>query len=243
VKSLKLINQENMKSQILALIIAFVPMIGMSQGIENQKETPYIEVVGMGEMEIVPDQIYISFTLKERYDGKTKIGLEDQEKEMKKKLVKIGIDLKDLQLADATSDYIKIKKNKSDVIASKDYILLVTSTGTLSKVFETLDEINTFNADVQRVDHSEIKRFKKEVKMQAVAEAKEKAGYLLEAIGETVGKPIFIQERETYDMYQPMLKSAMMPMDNIQSEEESLPEIGFKKIKLRYTVFARFSIK
>jgi len=232
-----------MKTKILTAIVAILPLLGISQGIEQTKENAYIEVVGTGEMEVVPDQIYIAFTLKERFEGKTKIGLEDQEKEMKKKLVKIGIDLKDLQLADATSDFIKIKRNKSDVIASKDYILLVTTTGTLSKVFETLDEINAFNANVQRVDHSEIKRFKKEVKMQAVAEAKEKAGYLLEAIDEKVGKPIFIQERESYDMYQPLMKSAMMAMDQEQAGETALPEIGFQKIKLKYTVFARFAIQ
>jgi uncharacterized protein YggE len=234
-----------MRTKILVAVIALLPLLAFSQESAAGKETPYIEVVGSGEMEIVPDQIYISFTLKERFEGKTKIGLEDQEKEMKKKLVKIGIDLKDLQLADATSDFIKIKRKKTDVIASKDYLLMVSTTGSLAKVFELLDEINAFNADIQRVDHSEIKKFRKEVKMLAVQEAKEKARYLLEAIGETVGKPLFIQERESYDEFQPLRKSAMMPMmtmDAAQSEE-TLPEINFQKIKLKYSVFARFSIK
>jgi uncharacterized protein YggE len=234
-----------MRTKLLLAMIAFFPFLAMSQENVPGKETPYIEVVGNGEMEVVPDQIYISFTLKERFEGKTKIGLEDQEKEMKKRLVKLGIDLKDLQLADANSDFIKIKRKKPDVIASKDYILMVSTTGTLSKVFEMLDEINAFNAGIQRVDHSNIKEFRKQVKMQAVQEAKEKAGYLLSAIGESVGKPLFIQERESYDEFQPMLKMASMAvnqMDEAQNEE-ALPEIGFKKIKLKYTVFARFAIK
>ncbi len=233
-----------MKTLILLSVIALFPLIGMSQENPAAKEIPYIEVVGTGEMEIVPDQIYISFTLKERYDGKTKIGLEDQEKEMKKRLIKLGIDLKDLQLADASADYIKIKRNKKDVIASKDYLLMVSTTGTLSGVFEILDEISAFNADIKRVDHSEIKKFRKEVKMQAVREAKEKAGYLLEAIGESVGKPLFIQERESYNEIQPMMMKTMMSaMNTDQKEEEQLPELSFQKIKLKYTVFARFAIK
>ena len=81
--------------------------------------------------------------------------------------------------------------------------------------------------------------------MLAVQEAKEKAGYLLSAIGETVGKPLFIQERENYDEFQPLRKSAMMPMmvmDAVQNEEV-LPELSFQKIKLKYSVFARFAIK
>jgi len=108
-----------------------------------------------------------------------------------------------------------------------------------------LDEINAFNAGIQRVDHSQIKEFRKQVKMQAVQDAKEKAGYLLSAIGEFVGKPLFIQERESYDEFQPLRKSAMMPvmtMDATQNEEP-LPELSFQKIKLKYSVFARFAIK
>lgn len=234
-----------MKTQILLVIIAFLPLMAISQESNTAKETPYIEVVGTGEMEVVPDQIYISFTLKERFEGKKKIEIEDQEIEMKKRLIKLGIDLKDLQLADANSDFIKIKRKKTDVIASKDYLLMVSTTGDLAKVFETLDEINAFNANIQRVDHSDIKKFRKDVKMMAVQEAKEKAGYLLSSIGETVGKPLFIQDRETYDDFQPLRKSVAMPlmaMDTAQSEE-ALPELSFRKIKLKYTVFARFAIK
>ncbi len=235
-----------MKTKILLAIVALLPLLVMSQENVAGKETPSIEVVGTGEMEIVPDQIYISFTLKERFEGKTKIGLEDQEKEMKKSLIKLGIDLKDLQLADAASDFITIKRKKKDVIASKDYLLLVSTTGTLGKVFELLDEINAFNADIQRVDHTEIKKFRKEVKMQAVQSAKEKAEYLLEAIGETIGKPILIQERETYDEFQPMQKMALMSnvsMEAVGDAAETLPELSFQKIKLKYSVFARFAIK
>jgi len=235
-----------MRTKILLAVVAVLPLLAMSQESLSGKETPSIEVVGTGEMEIVPDQIYISFTLKERFEGKTKIRLEDQEKDMKKKLDKLGIDLKDLQLADATSDFITIKRKKKDVIASKDYILMVSTTGTLAKVFELLDEINAFNADIQRVDHTEIKKFRKEVKMQAVQAAKEKAAYLLEAIGETIGKPILIQERETYDEFQPMRKMALMSnvsMEAAGDAAEALPELSFQKIKLKYSVFARFAIK
>lgn len=234
-----------MKTSFLLAIIALLPMLAFSQNSQQQKETPYIEVVGNGEMEIVPDQIYISFTLKERFDGKKKIELEDQEKEMKKRIVKLGIDLNDLQVADATADYVKIKRKKSDAIASKDYLLKVSTAATLSQVFDMLDEIDAFNADIQRVDHSKIKDFKKEVKMMAVKDAKEKAGYLLEAINEKVGKPLFIQERESYDEIQPMmLKSAMRVMDAVgPKEEENLPELSFRKIKLKYSVFARFAIQ
>jgi uncharacterized protein YggE len=172
--------------------------------------------------------------------------IEKQEKELKKNLVKIGIDLNDLQLADAASDYIKIKRKKSDVIASKDYLLKVKTTTEIGKVFEMLDAIDAFNANIQRVNHSEIEKFKVEVKMMAVKAAKDKATYLLTAIGEKLGKPLLIQERETYEDFQPLRKTAMMAnmvMDAEGGQEEVLPEIGFQKIKLKYSVFAKFAIQ
>jgi uncharacterized protein YggE len=235
-----------MKTSILITLLSFFPFFSWSQEPVTGKETPAIEVVGTGEMEIVPNEIFIAFTLKERFDGKTKIEIENQEKELKKRLIKLEIDLKDLQLADATSDFIKIKRKKLDVIASKDYLLKVKTTAEIAKVFELLDEIDAFNANIQRVDHSEIEKYKNEVKMIAIKAAKEKATNLLSAIGETIGKPLLIQERETYEDYQPMRKNVMMAnmvMDQNEKQEEALPEIGFQKIKLKYTVFARFAIK
>ena len=233
-----------MKTKILLALFAILPFVSKSQESIAAKETPYIEVVGSGEMEIIPDQIYISFTLKERFEGKKKIEIEDQEKALKKGLIKLGVDLNDLQLADANSDFIKIKRKKNDVIASKDYLLKISTTGTLANVFELLDDIDAFNANIQRVDHSNIKEFRKEVKMMAVKDAKEKADYLLSAIGETVGKPLFIQERENFNEFQPMRKTVMMTMaDGTNEENDALPELSFQKIKLKYTVFARFAIK
>jgi uncharacterized protein YggE len=230
---------------ILLMLLAILPAFAWCQYMEREKEIPAIEVVGTGEMEIVPDEIYISFTLKERFEGKNKIEIESQEKELKKRLLKLNIDINDLQLSDATSDYIKIKRKKEDVIASKDYILKVQTTSQIAKVFEMLDDIDAFNADIKRVDHSEIEKYKNEVKMLAIKAAKQKATNLLSAIGETIDKPLLIQERETYEE-QPFLRK-QMAMANVTmdaaSEAAPMPEIGFQKIKLKYSVFARFAIK
>jgi len=54
-----------------------------------------------------------------------------------------------------------------------------------------------------------------------------------------------IQERESYDEFQPLMRKAGMAnmvMDAVSAEEE-LPELSFQKIKLKYAVFARFAIK
>ena len=234
-----------MRNTLILLICAFFPFAAGAQ-LMQEAVKPYIEVVGNGEMEIVPNEIYISFTLKERMDGKKKIEIESQEKELKKQLQKAGFDLANLSLADASADFVTIKRKNQEVLASKNYILKVATTTQVASVFEVLDNVQALNGDITRVAHSEIEKYRKEVKILAMKAAKEKAGYLLEAVGEKVGKPLMIQERENYDDFVPMprmMANMKMAMGVEADMAEQVPEISFQKIKLKYSVFARFEIQ
>ncbi len=234
-----------MKNKLILLICALFPFaVGAQVPLDAAK--PYIEVVGVGEMEIVPNEIYISFTLKERMDGKKKIEIDSQEKELKKQLQKAEFDLEKLSLADASSGFVTVKRKKQEVLASKNYVIKVATTGEIASVFEVLDNVEALNADITRVAHSEIEKYRKEVKILAMKAAKEKAGYLLEAVGETVGKPLMIQEREMYDDIMPVTRMAnmkAMAMEDSGLAAEDIPELTFQKIKLKYSVFARFAIQ
>jgi len=234
-----------MKYILILTVIVFAFRVSEAQYVQPRQETPYIEVVGSGEMEVVPNEIYIGFTLKERMDGKNKITIESQEADLKKQLQKAGFDLDNLSLADASADYVTVKRKNKEVLASKNYVMKVATTSEIASVFEVLDNVQALNGDITRVAHSEIEKYRKEVKILAMKAAKEKAGYLLEAIGETVGKPLMIQERETYDDIMPMPRMANMKMAMSADAEfaEEVPEISFQKIKLKYSVFARFEIK
>ncbi len=232
--------------QILILSIFILGSYFAKAQINEHDIKPYIEVVGNGEMEIVPNEIYISFILKERMDGKNKITIESQETELKKQLQKAGFNLDKLSLADASSGFVTVKRKKQEVLTAKNYILKVATTTEVAAVFDVLDSVEALNADISRVAHSEIEKYRKEVKIMAVKAAKEKAGYLLEAIDESVGKPLMIQERETYDDIMPVANYRMKTMAVMADSEmvpEELPELSFQKIKLKYSVFARFEIK
>ena len=231
---------------ILILTIFMVASYFAGAQVSDQNVKPFIEVVGNSEMEIVPNEIYISFTLKERMDGKNKITIESQEKELKKELQKAGFDLANLSLSDASAGFVPVKRKKQEVLTSKNYILKVATTTEVASAFDVLDSVEALNADISRVAHSEIEKYRKEVKIMAVKAAKEKAAYLLEAIGETVGKPLMIQERESYDDVMPVANyrmKTMAVMADSEMTQEEMPELSFQKIKLKYSVFARFEIK
>lgn len=232
-----------MKTFYFTLFLLLLATITQAQSNVNPLEsTPYIEVTGEGEMEIIPDEIYLQFTLKERMDGREKTDLEKIEKDMKKKLSSAGFNLSDLSLADANSDFVVIKRKKKDVLASKDYQMKLSTTGEIAKLLDVLDDVKAENAFISRLDHSKMDDFKKEVKIIAIKNAKEKSDYLLGALDEKTGKILFIQERDAY--IQPYRKMATLSLMNESADAPPIKEqdISFQKIKLNYKVFARFSI-
>jgi len=124
---------------ILILFIFMVASYFAGAQVSDQNVKPFIEVVGNSEMEIVPNEIYISFTLKERMDGKNKITIETQEKELKKELQKAGFDLANLSLSDASAGFVPVKRKKQEVLTAKNYIMKVATTTEVASVFDVLD--------------------------------------------------------------------------------------------------------
>lgn len=235
-----------MKTLYLTLALVAATLFVKAQTALNPIEsTPYIEVTGDGEMEIMPDEIYLQFMLKERVDGRTKTDIDKQESELKKKLKAAGFDLNNLSLADASSDYVVVKRKNKDVLASKNYEMKIGTTDELAKLLGVLDEVKAEDTAIDRVDHSNMEELKKEVKILAVKNAKEKAVYLLGAVDQKAGKVLFIQERETY--MQPFVRKTMAysMIGDESAEMAPVPEdaIDFQKIKLNYKVFARFAIQ
>ncbi len=232
--------------------IYFILALCLAAGITMAQETlnpllstPYIEVTGEADMEIIPNEIYLTFTLQERYDGKTKTDLNQLEKDLKKAVSAAGFNLQNLTVADASSDYVDIRRRKKDVLAAKNYQMKISSTSELIVIWDILDELKAENASIDRVDHSEMEAYKKEVKINAVKNAKEKATYLLGALDEKTGSVLFIQEQQNY--MQPFVRKSLAMAPQIEAANISMASkqesLSFQKLKLQYKVFVRFAIE
>ncbi len=235
------------------LTMAFLLMTILTYGQNNASNTqvqPYIEVTGTAEKEIIPDEIFISIVIREKYEGKTKITIEEQEEKLKQGLVLIGIDIKDLSLADANADYVKVKWQRKDVLTKKDYLLKTANATTVGQVFQKLEELEISDAYISKVSHSKIDSLRKEVKIQAMRAAKEKADYLLNVIGQQTGQALVVTEsfqnntvtsREIMALPQRNVNS----ISGVDSKAGSVPnfEIQFQKIKLTASIYVKFAIK
>ncbi len=228
--------------KIIALAMCFITSVSaFSQVMPPEKS--YIEVNGTAEQDIVPDLIYISITLRERFDGKEKITIEKLEENFRKYLQDIGVPSKDLSLADANSDYVKIRYKTKAVLTKKEFSLKVTTATAVGQVFQGLDKLGINDAYISKVDHTQMEEMRKQLKIKAIQAAKEKAIYLLTAIGEQPGKPLIIRENE------PMIyayKNAMANQVNYEAaaeQKESVEEIEFTKIKIQSSIYIKYEIK
>ncbi len=241
---------KTLKSFIIASSI-IISNIAIAQDQITKEEKPFIEVNGVAEQEIIPDQIYISIIIREKYVNKEKITIESQEEKLKALLKEINIPTSNLYLSDANADYVKVKFRTKDVLTKKDYTLKVSNATAVGQVFQQLEKLEINDANVSKVSHSKIDSLRKEIRIAAIKAAKTKADYLLNAIGEQTGKPLIVRENSNGNLefnYNRNSNTRVTSYQNVRflddSEKSSADEeIQFQKIKIQSSIYVKFLIK
>lgn len=233
------------------LLFVLTSVVYVSQAQNPIEEKPFIEVTGIAEQEIVPDQIYISIIIREKYENKEKVTIESQEEKLKVLLKEINIPTSDLYLSDANADFVKVKFRTKDVLTKKDYILKVSSATSVGQVFLQLEKLEINDASISKVSHSKIDSLRRENRITAIKAAKRKADYLLNAIGEVTGKPLVVRENNTgnneynYNRNTPVQVSSYANARFLDDGDKATDneEIQFKKIKIQSSIYVKFLIK
>ena len=208
-----------------------------------------IEVSGSAEMEVVPDEIYIGITLQEYYNKqKEKVDIDAISKNFlgiceKAGIGKDRIEVQNMSGFDNTSWWYKRrKKEQPDLLQSTSYTVKFTTPAEVDKLVNLLDDNATQNIYVSKTSSSKEKEYRKQLKIQSLQNAKVKAEYLLQGIGEKAGSVLYVKEMDftqpEYPMYQMKMANTMMAGDASANEG-----INFKKIKYRFEIEAHFAIE
>lgn len=126
----------------------------------------------------------------------------------------------------------------------KEYQVECKDARTAGRVFQELESLGISNISIERVDHSELDKFREEVKVAAIVAAKQKAEALAAAINQGIGKAIYILEQD-YQLYKTQANvqmSAIQIRGYSDAESMPMPEIEFEKIKLEYTIRVSFEL-
>ena len=227
----------------LSLILVLISTLSFAQETKNFIDKPYMEVTGKGELEVTPDEIYLSIKLKEA-DNKGKESVEALEKKMVLKHKALGIDVEEaLSIMDFSSNFRSYWLRKTNILTSKEYQLLVKDGTTAGQVFMELEKLGISNISIVKVDHSKIDQLRNDVKVKAIQAAKDKASMLAKGIGQSAGKAIYIQELNTgYYPRNTMATNIRVKAFAELEEQDFMPEIEFEKIKLEYSILVRFEL-
>jgi len=229
----------------------FILMIILFFGISNlyllsQADTTikhFINITGEADLEIVPDEIYLSITLDEEYFNGKK-SLLDLEKDMVKRFESIGINTKEqLSTDDISSSYDFKLFKKDDIFEKKHYELKLAEAKTTMLVLKELKDMQIAQVSLIRTDHSKMEDYKIEAIAKAMKNAKAKAEAITAVLGQKLGKAFYISDSQVYSYQksnQAFDRAASMDLGFVNSA--FTPNIDIKKITIHSTIIVHFGL-
>ncbi|MCU7547909.1 SIMPL domain-containing protein [Chitinophagaceae bacterium LB-8] len=240
-----------MKRTIFILLSFLAVFTVSAQEFYNRQRV--VNVQASAETEITPDEIYVQVILQE-YDKKgsgKKVDINTIKNEFLSRMKKLGLTEKEISVQSFSGSdgnywywYKKNKKNP-DLKASINYLIKLGSVKQIEEVVQNLDDEATQNFFIQKVTHSKIEDYKKQLKAQALKQAREKANFMAETLGAQVGDVLQINEPQEIIISPYIYRDAMrvQKAEAMSTADEPALNVDFKKIKLRFEAPVSFLLK
>ncbi len=244
-------NSYKAMKNILLLAASFIFSTATFAQTVEKEPVRKIEVTGTSEVEVDPDEFYLTVSLKEFYkdekNQKDKVTIDILEKQLIQSVQGAGLPKDALTIQGITGyqNSIGKKKNPAQFLESKQYQLKLAKLYDVDNLLSKVDSRGVANTYISRVDYSKKEQLRKDVKIKALQNAKEKAAYLVESLGDKLGEVLEIHEIE--DSYNtPMYQMAQMPMMRMakaESADVAQSDLEFQKVKFTSRIQVIFRIK
>jgi uncharacterized protein YggE len=229
-----------MKKLFILAALTIVSYTTFAQGVDLRRK---IEVTGTAEQEVTPDIINVSISLQEYINGKNKVTIEQLEKQLEGAVSDAGIPKDDFTINNLSSYNNTYQKKKNpDFLASKQYGIKFHDLNKFNQILSKIDPKGIQSTNIDSYDYSKIDQIKNELKLKALLVAKAKANYLMNGVGESLGKVLNITENDNSNYPQPrqvMFKT--MAMSDVRTTPAE-SDIDVRKIKLSFQINAVFQI-
>ena len=238
------------KALLISTLIFTNAIVSNAQQVIMEKPlVKKIEVTGSAEQEVLPDEIFVTVSLREYFkdkDNKNKIDIMVLEKQLQKAVEEAGIPKENFTIG-TINGYREWwgKKKPTTLLESKSYIIKVPNLYKIDGIISKVDDKGIAYTNIDRYEFSKIEQLRKDIKIKALQAAKEKAKYLLEGIGEQMGEALDIIEIDQSYTPQPVYSNMMMRSARVEVAADAMPEsnVDVQKIKVRYEMKASFRIK
>jgi uncharacterized protein YggE len=210
---------------LIFLLFSLISVVAQSQN----SNLPFISVKGEAQKEVAPNEIYISIVIREKMEAREKISVQSQEDALKTELKAADIELSNLNVAIESATL-------------RRYVLRVSNVANTVQVFNIVEKLNLYDANITKVGHSEMKQYVKETQIAAIQAAKEKATYLLGAIEEQIGRAIVVEEGDNGVNISYSLEKDRNRYEKGAKSYPNKEELEFVKITIEVSIKAKFEI-
>jgi len=235
---------------VLLLFITGQNTVSMAQvelTVDDDKRR--ISVNGLAEMEIDPDEIIYQITIKEYWeeefqpgkkyeDYKTKVPLAQIEGKIIQQLYAAGVGKDDIRVSSMGNYH---RPSGKEILVGKTIELSLKSFSVIDEIAKTIDSRGVSNMNIVELKNKEMEAYKLQVKAEALKNAKKKADALLKALGQKCDKVLYIDETDSRVSYPSPMRENFANVRSASDGAANSPQT-LKKIKIRYEVFAIFSI-
>ncbi len=222
-------------------------MFAQNQSNLTTKKT--FDVTGISEIEIVPDEIYVSITLQEYKENGEKVTIDSIENALIQVLKIMNINLSNIKVDGSfgSRNYSTWKHKQKEFFLSKNVELKLSDLAKYNELTERLADEGISKVYIRSATHSQIEDYKKQARINAIKNAKEKANYMLTAINEQLGEVIYVNASEK--VFEENADEVNAFRGNIYKKqtysfkESGTEVIGIKLLKISCSVKAVFAIK
>lgn len=232
-----------MKNVTLLLLFATLWQAGWSQT-KNFIDQPYLETSARVDTLVTPDRIFLEIRLQES-DTKGRTSLEELEQRMGSRLSGLGIDLeKQLTVSDLSSDFQKYFLRGQDILKEKVFELLVYDAQTAGRVLYELERTGISNVRLDRTEYAQMDGLRDTLKARAVRGARRQGRIMAEAIGQALGKALFISDTgfTVFNSMKGRAAGISISADEPESVYVALPA-DFDKIRVEASVQVKFVLE
>jgi hypothetical protein len=186
-----------MKNLLLACSIAASSVMYAQTVTPSPVAERTINITGTAELEIIPDEIYVSVTLREFTKDKKKYTIEELEKSFLNFVETTTTTPRaDVKMDNTDATVIALKRKQKDAVIDKTYEVKFKNNTQVMLLFSAVDSIHLNNVHVNRYSHSKIEEYKRDVRVAAVNNGKEKAIYMLAPLGQKPGRILTVSEKK-----------------------------------------------
>jgi len=230
-----------MKKLFTLFALTILTYSAFAQNVDLRRK---IEVSGTAEQEVTPDIIYVSISLQEYMNGKTRVTIDQLESQLETAVKEAGIPKENFTINNISAWNNNYQKKKSpDFLASKQYRLKLSDLNKFDQILSSVDPKGIQSTNIDSYGYSKADQLKNELKLKALLAARDKATYMLNGIGAKLGDPIDITEVDNSNYPQPRVYSMLMgKVAGVSVNSTPQSDIDFKTIKLSFQVNAVFEI-